>query len=99
MADHVSEQDDPLARFVEQLSNESPFYVRETAEETMKLRREFEVRWTTLMMCTDPREARECADWIAKHVHTIAERWTHLIYAARRWQELQLPIVRRWTGR
>ncbi len=88
--------DDALTRFVRSLSNASPTFLQREAEHTIKLRREFEVHWTQLVLAREPDEAAIHAEWIATNVREIAYRWSHLLWAAREWHRLDSSTLVRW---
>lgn len=75
---------DPMTRFVASLSGE----LRTFAEDTIRLRQEFEINVQRILTCSDPRESSRHAAWVTQHVGDVSYRWSMLLKAVARCSEL-----------
>ncbi len=76
---------DPLTRFVRSLSNDPPMRARTFAEETIRLRDELISNVQRMLTETNPQRSALHAEWVARHAHEVAYRWSSLMRTVERW--------------
>lgn len=79
---------DPLTRFIETLSDE-PLGLKTFAKETVQLRAELIEHVNRVLTEPDPHVSLSHADWIARHVHEIACRWSGLMRSVTHWTRFE----------
>lgn len=84
----IASRGDPLTRFVASLPDE----LRRFAEETMRMREEL-IHHTHGLLSSEPREATAHAEWLTRHAHDVAYRWSNLRKSAIRWATLDTEAM------
>lgn len=86
----LSRQPDPIQRFIDAL----PEDMREYAIETREMRAAFVSNAQRALVASDPREAVQYANELARTAVETAYRWSCLVRMATRWNQLHCePIV------
>lgn len=85
----LANRSDPITRFVASLPDE----MRRYAEETIQLRREFEINAQRMLSCNNPNESSRYAAWITKHAGEVAYRWSVMLRTVARWSELDTESI------
>jgi hypothetical protein len=77
---------DPITRFIESIQDRS---LRRYAEETRRLRGDFETHCRRVLAPIDPRDALASAEWLRLNAQEVAYRWAGLVRIVTRWGHLQ----------
>ena len=95
----VRSEGDPMTRFLRALSDDPPMRLRSFAEETIRLREELLMNVQSMLIERDPRLSSRYAEWIARHAHEVAYRWSSLMRSLAYWCEREpCPVVRIVAG-